>query len=149
MNGEIPENIEEVFEYAGVSLFPKNDMDLITSCSCLDFANPCKHIAAVILYLARVLDYNPFLLLELRGKSKTEILNDLILKGLDEGTTHKKEEKISMEENKEFEFKIPQIKQKRLRRSGFALNIYKIESRLLPLSVQKHHALRGRMEERD
>ncbi len=32
-----------------------------------------------MLYIARVLDYNPLLLLELRGKSKSEILKDLSL----------------------------------------------------------------------
>jgi len=70
-------------------------------------AIPCKHIAAVILYLARVLDYNPFLLLELRGKSKSEILNEL---SLGQGAKSENEsEKISMTNNIEFKFNIPKI----------------------------------------
>lgn len=77
LNGEIPENIEAVFEYAGVSLFPKNDMDLITSCSCLDFANPCKHIAAVYYMIGLEFDKDPFMIFKLRGMDKDKILKAL------------------------------------------------------------------------
>src|SRR5579859_6236251 len=43
--GEMPTNIEEAFQVAGVSLFPVLMEDLHTQCSCPDWANPCKHIA--------------------------------------------------------------------------------------------------------
>jgi uncharacterized Zn finger protein len=49
------------------------------TCSCPDQEVPCKHIAATTLYLGRVVDYDPFLLLKLRGKSKEEILQSLSL----------------------------------------------------------------------
>jgi uncharacterized Zn finger protein len=44
--GEMPQEIEQAFESAGVSLFPGRRADLKTSCSCPDYANPCKHRAA-------------------------------------------------------------------------------------------------------
>ncbi|HEU5117234.1 MAG TPA: SWIM zinc finger family protein, partial [Isosphaeraceae bacterium] len=45
--GEMPQQIEQVFEESGLSLFPSRLGDLTTKCSCPDMANPCKHIASV------------------------------------------------------------------------------------------------------
>ncbi len=45
--GEMPQEIEEAFNAARVPLFPAKANQLKTACSCPDFANPCKHIAAV------------------------------------------------------------------------------------------------------
>jgi uncharacterized Zn finger protein len=44
--GEMPQEIEQAFNAAGVSLFPAKRGDLKTDCSCPDYANPCKHVAA-------------------------------------------------------------------------------------------------------
>jgi len=79
LEGSLPEDIISTFEETEYSLFPDASQGLKATCSCPDSAIPCKHIAAVILYIARVLDYNPLLLLELRGKSKSEILKYLSL----------------------------------------------------------------------
>jgi len=46
--------------------------DFKTSCSCPDWANPCKHIGCLLL-VASQLDHNPFILFELRGLSKDEL----------------------------------------------------------------------------
>ncbi|MFH1929290.1 MAG: SWIM zinc finger family protein [Chloroflexota bacterium] len=73
LNGEMPPDIEEVFNAVQVPLFPVSRGDLQTDCSCPDWANPCKHIAAVYYLLGERLDEDPFLLFELRGRSKTEI----------------------------------------------------------------------------
>jgi len=73
LNGEMPPDIEEVFDAVQVPLFPASRGDLQTDCSCPDWANPCKHIAAVYYLLGERLDEDPFLLFELRGRSKTEI----------------------------------------------------------------------------
>ncbi|HUJ64520.1 MAG TPA: SWIM zinc finger family protein [Acidimicrobiales bacterium] len=43
-------------------------------CSCPDWADPCKHAAAVCYLVAEELDRDPFLLFLLRGKSKEELL---------------------------------------------------------------------------
>ncbi len=107
LEGFLPEDIITIFDENGYSLFQNASKGLNATCSCPDAAIPCKHIAAVILYIARVLDYNPFLLLELRGKSKNEILNEL---SLGQGAKSKKEtEEASKTSNSEFKFNVPKI----------------------------------------
>jgi uncharacterized Zn finger protein len=75
--GEMPEDIEEVFEAAGVSLFPDTAEDLESDCSCPDWANPCKHVAAVYYLLGERFDADPFLILALRGRTKETIIDAL------------------------------------------------------------------------
>jgi uncharacterized Zn finger protein len=75
--GEMPQNIEEAFESAGVSLFPANRGDLTTACSCPDYANPCKHVAATHYILGERFDEDPFLLFRLRGRTQEQILQGL------------------------------------------------------------------------
>ena len=77
LSGEMPQNIEEAFGEAKVSLFPKSGKDLDTDCSCPDYANPCKHIAAVYYILAERFDSDPFLIFKLRGRTKEEIIQAL------------------------------------------------------------------------
>jgi uncharacterized Zn finger protein len=74
LSGEMPQNIEEAFRKAKVSLFPAKSGDLETNCSCPDYANPCKHIAAVYYLLGEQFDADPFLIFRLRGKSKNDIM---------------------------------------------------------------------------
>jgi uncharacterized Zn finger protein len=94
LNGEMPENIEEAFKEAGVSLFPKKQIHLITQCSCMDTANPCKHIAAVHYMLGLEFDKDPFVILKLRGMAKGEFLKALrILRSGDEGEKIKRRAK--------------------------------------------------------
>ncbi len=71
--GEMPENIEETFKEAGLSLFPEKAGDLETECSCPDWSNPCKHIAAVYYLLGEEFDRNPFLIFKLRGIEQEEL----------------------------------------------------------------------------
>ena len=107
LEGFLPEDIITIFDENGYSLFLNASKGLNATCSCPDTAIPCKHIAAVILYIARVLDYNPFLLLELRGKSKSEILNELSLgQG---GKSNNESEKVPTTSNIEFKFNVPKI----------------------------------------
>jgi uncharacterized Zn finger protein len=79
LSGEMPEEIEDVFSdsAAGVSLFPTDEHDLRTQCSCPDVANPCKHIAAVYYLLGERFDDDPFLMFLLRGRSQEEIVSAL------------------------------------------------------------------------
>lgn len=72
--GEMPQNIEEAFQEARVSLFPSRGKDLETYCSCPDWSNPCKHIAAVYYLLAEEFDRDPFMIFRLRGKEKDELI---------------------------------------------------------------------------
>jgi len=71
--GEMPEDIENVFESAKLSLFPHRLRDLETACSCPDWSNPCKHTAAVFYLLAEEFDRDPFLLFKLRGLAREEL----------------------------------------------------------------------------
>lgn len=75
--GQMPQAIDEVFVEAGVSLFPKQRADLRTSCSCPDWGDPCKHVAATHYVLGEALDRDPFLLFELRGRTKDQVLDAL------------------------------------------------------------------------
>lgn len=74
---EVPENIEDTFSELELHLLPHSKKDFKTSCSCPDYANPCKHIAGVYYLVASQLDRDPFLLFELRGLSKTELQDKL------------------------------------------------------------------------
>jgi uncharacterized Zn finger protein len=77
LNGEMPEEIEDVFAAAGTSLFPAQEEDMRTRCTCPDWANPCKHIAAVHYLLGERFDEDPFLMFLLRGRSQDEIVTAL------------------------------------------------------------------------
>lgn len=74
LTGEMPQNIEEAFKAARVSLFPTSSDELDTDCSCPDWANPCKHIAAVYYLMADRFDEDPFLIFKLRGRTKEAIM---------------------------------------------------------------------------
>ncbi|VVB94056.1 SWIM zinc finger [uncultured archaeon] len=75
--GEMPQNIEEAFDAASISLFPESSKDIKTDCSCPDSVNPCKHIAAVYYILAEEFDRDPFMLFKLRGRTKDDITASL------------------------------------------------------------------------
>jgi len=75
--GEMPETLEETFKAAGVPLFPTKLNDLKTSCSCPDWSNPCKHVAAVYYLLAEVFDRDPFVLFRLRGLPREDFVAQL------------------------------------------------------------------------
>lgn len=75
--GEMPQNIEEVFTANGLSLFPLTKFDIHSKCSCPDPANPCKHIGAVYYLLGDRFSEDPFVLFQLRGRTKEQILTAL------------------------------------------------------------------------
>lgn len=65
-DGELDPAIVDDVRSAGVSLLP-GPGDLRPHCTCPDWAEPCKHAAAVCYLVAEELDRDPFLLFELRG----------------------------------------------------------------------------------
>lgn len=75
--GEMPHNIEKVFTANGLSLFPFTLSDIRSRCSCPDPQNPCKHIGAVYYQLGDRFSEDPFVLFQLRGRSKEQILDNL------------------------------------------------------------------------
>lgn len=75
--GEMPQNIEDVFTSNGLSLFPFTLSDVHSKCSCPDKANPCKHVGAVYYQLGDRFSEDPFVLFQLRGRTKEQIISDL------------------------------------------------------------------------
>lgn len=75
--GEMPPNIEQVFTTNGLSLFPFSLSEIHSRCTCPDQANPCKHIGAVYYELANRFSEEPFVLFQLRGRTKTDLLDAL------------------------------------------------------------------------
>ncbi len=70
---KLPEQVNEIFTKRNTSLIPFMEQDLRAGCNCADWANPCKHSAAVLLILADMLNKDPFILFKLRGKTKEEL----------------------------------------------------------------------------
>jgi len=75
--GEMPQDIEQAFDRAKVSLFPSRRGDLETDCSCPDYSNPCKHIAATHYILGERFDEDPFLIFRLRGRTQEQVMQEL------------------------------------------------------------------------
>ena len=83
--GEMPQEIQEAFQAAKLDLFPGR-RELSQDCSCPDWADVCKHLAAVHYILAERFDEDPFLLFRLRGKTQDAVLAALG-DGLGDGNT--------------------------------------------------------------
>jgi uncharacterized Zn finger protein len=75
--GEMPVDIEEVFEGQGLSLFPSSANELSLDCSCPDWEVPCKHLAAAFYLLAEAFDDDPFTILAWRGRERDDLLANL------------------------------------------------------------------------
>lgn len=67
LNRELSPQIMAIARTIGLHIFPSSWKDLGMSCSCPDWAVPCKHLAAVIYMMSREIDNNPFLIFELHG----------------------------------------------------------------------------------
>jgi uncharacterized Zn finger protein len=75
--GEMPGDVEAVFQDVGLSLFPLSRKDIQFECSCPDYGDPCKHCAAVYYLLAEQFDADPFILFHLRGRNRDSVLETL------------------------------------------------------------------------
>lgn len=67
--GEVPKEI-------GDHVLPDRG-DLGPECSCPDWAEPCKHVAALCYVAADMFDADPFALLTLRGRSRDAVLTEV------------------------------------------------------------------------
>ncbi|WGZ95171.1 MAG: SWIM zinc finger family protein [Candidatus Thiothrix putei] len=74
---EMPTAIENVFAQQNLHLLPQRSTDLISQCSCPDYASPCKHVAGVYYKLASLLDRDPLLLFQLRGMDPVRLQEKL------------------------------------------------------------------------
>ncbi len=76
LEGELDPGVVDDARAAGVELLPDAG-DLQPRCSCPDWADPCKHAAAVCYLTATALDADPFALLALRGKGRETVLGEV------------------------------------------------------------------------
>ncbi|MDR2135704.1 MAG: DEAD/DEAH box helicase [Treponema sp.] len=71
--GELPEAFLEKLKRSGINLIPARWRDMVRACSCPDYGDPCKHMAALYYVLAREVDADPHLLFRLRGLDLSEL----------------------------------------------------------------------------
>jgi len=76
LDGEIPPEVAADAASAGVELLP-GPGDLQPRCSCPDFADPCKHSAAVCYLVADILDDDPFALFVIRGRDRSTLMAEI------------------------------------------------------------------------
>lgn len=75
LNRELPQELLELCKSQGIAIFPSQWRQFSASCSCPDYAQPCKHLAAIIYLLANEIDKNPFKVFELHGFDLVEALH--------------------------------------------------------------------------
>ena len=68
--GEMPQTSRRCSRARAVALPAPAAATCSTECSCPDWSNPCKHIAAVYYLLGEEFDRDPFLIFRLRGLSR-------------------------------------------------------------------------------
>jgi uncharacterized Zn finger protein len=86
--GDMPDEIEEAFAESSGTLFPASADGFDSACSCPDWENPCKHVAAVYFLLAEAFDRDPFLIFAWRGRDKDELLAGLRARRRGLGAAH-------------------------------------------------------------
>ena len=75
--GEMPRDIEDLFASCKLTLFSRSARELTATCTCPDWENPCKHIAAAYYILAERFDEDPFLIFTWRGRDQDELVERL------------------------------------------------------------------------
>ena len=73
LDGELPPEVADDARSVGLDLLP-GPGEVQPRCSCPDWADPCKHAAAVCYLVADQLDVDPFAVLLLRGRGRDELL---------------------------------------------------------------------------
>jgi uncharacterized Zn finger protein len=73
-SGDLPLEIHAAFSKSKLRFMPERFVDLHLECACPDWLKPCKHMVALWLKFARDFDRDPFLLFELRGLRRDEVL---------------------------------------------------------------------------
>jgi uncharacterized Zn finger protein len=75
--GVMPQDIERAFAASGRRLFPFKLQEVRSECTCPDKVNPCKHVSAVYYLMGERFSEDPFVLFQLRGRTRGQLLTDL------------------------------------------------------------------------
>ena len=75
--GIMPADIERAFAASGRRLFPFKLQEVRSECNCPDKANPCKHISAIYFLMGDRFSEDPFVLFQLRGRTRSQLIEDL------------------------------------------------------------------------
>lgn len=78
--GVMPQDIERAFAASGRRLFPFKLQEVRSECTCPDKINPCKHVSAVYYLMGERFSEDPFVLFQLRGRTRAQLLSDLAVK---------------------------------------------------------------------
>ncbi|MFO0554974.1 MAG: hypothetical protein U0271_41740 [Polyangiaceae bacterium] len=73
----LPAELEGVFSAAGVSLLPAGEADVTTECTCRGWRGTCRHLAATHWVLSQAIDRDPSLILEFRGRTRQQLLDEV------------------------------------------------------------------------
>ncbi len=80
LSGSLSSNVMEVVSRPGKGLFP-SPSEIHLSCSCPDWAELCKHVAASLYGVGARLDHEPEMLFTLRGVDPVEMIDKAIVTG--------------------------------------------------------------------
>lgn len=77
--GVMPQDIERAFAASGRRLFPFKLQEVRSECTCPDNkkGNLCKHVSAVYYLMGERFSEDPFVLFQLRGRTRTQLLSEL------------------------------------------------------------------------
>jgi uncharacterized Zn finger protein len=73
LSGDLPHPLVEAVEEAGVELLPYGG-ELGSACTCERWLDPCPHALAVLTQLAWLIQRDPFVLIQLRGLARDDVL---------------------------------------------------------------------------
>jgi hypothetical protein len=74
LSGELPAQLLTDAQELGIGMLPVPG-EVLADCSCPDWGDPCKHAASLAYLVADAIDEDPFVLLLLRGRGRTELLD--------------------------------------------------------------------------
>ncbi len=93
LNNELPEDIDKLIDV------PLIHHELTSDCSCPDWGDPCKHVAALYYVLSDEIDKAPMILFALRGVSKEVLQSALIGSDVEKVSSNTKKSPVHPKKN--------------------------------------------------
>ncbi|PWJ43785.1 DEAD/DEAH box helicase [Sediminitomix flava] len=135
LNHQLPTQLLDFLNQNDLQLFPKEWSDFKMSCTCPDWAVPCKHLAAVIYKISEEIDRNPLIILSLKGIE----ISEFVAEESSFATSSKQEKILSINDlisSNEEDEKIVDKPQETTQKLDFS-NISEVEEKLLTLLSEK------------